>query len=151
MTGFPLTIQRQLKVGLARIHPTHNLSGLTFRLLPTPQSFSWNREALDAIEDVDWVKALLRLQESREWDRKRNDVALLGCGAYGLPLARRAKAANISAVYVGALLSVLFGITGQRHRHYAEQAAGRAYWTSPLPEETPTQRAKFRFEPSAYW
>ena len=50
-----------------------------------------------------------RLKSSPEWDVQRNDVALLGCGAYGLPLALHAKRRGLSAVYVGAQLQTLLG------------------------------------------
>ena len=42
------------------------------------------------------------------------DAALLGCGAYGLPLAAHVVSRGASAVYVGGGLQLLFGIQGRR-------------------------------------
>lgn len=42
------------------------------------------------------------------------DIALIGCGAYGFPLASRIKKAGKQAVHIGGALQVLFGIRGRR-------------------------------------
>ena len=42
------------------------------------------------------------------------DIALIGCGAYGLPLAARVKSAGKQAVHMGGCLQILFGIKGKR-------------------------------------
>ena len=42
------------------------------------------------------------------------DVALIACGAYGLPLAARLREAGKQAVHVGGALQLLFGIRGTR-------------------------------------
>lgn len=42
------------------------------------------------------------------------DVALLGCGAYGFPLAAAIKNAGRSAIHMGGSLQILFGIMGKR-------------------------------------
>jgi hypothetical protein len=43
------------------------------------------------------------------------DIALLGCGAYGLPLCNFIKSKlNKSAIYVGGGLQLLFGVMGER-------------------------------------
>jgi hypothetical protein len=42
------------------------------------------------------------------------DLAILGCGAYGFPLAARLKAAGRQAVHLGGITQVLFGIHGKR-------------------------------------
>ena len=43
------------------------------------------------------------------------DIALLGCGGYGLPLCNFIyKKMNKSAIYVGGGLQLLFGIMGNR-------------------------------------
>ncbi len=57
-------------------------------------------EALDYMKD----KAL-----SEEFD-----IALIGCGAYGLPLTAALKRAGKQAVHLGGALQLLFGIKGRR-------------------------------------
>jgi hypothetical protein len=43
------------------------------------------------------------------------DIALLGCGGYGLPLCNYIKTnLNKSAIYVGGGLQLLFGVMGKR-------------------------------------
>ena len=42
------------------------------------------------------------------------DVALVGCGAYGLPLAAHAKRLGKKGVHLGGALQILFGIKGKR-------------------------------------
>lgn len=42
------------------------------------------------------------------------DIALIGCGAYGLPLAAKVKAAGKIGVHMGGDLQMLFGIRGKR-------------------------------------
>lgn len=42
------------------------------------------------------------------------DIALIGCGAYGFPLAAHAKRMGKQAVHLGGALQLLFGIRGKR-------------------------------------
>ena len=42
------------------------------------------------------------------------DIALLGCGSYGLPLANYIKSIGKSAIYIGGGLQLYFGIKGRR-------------------------------------
>lgn len=42
------------------------------------------------------------------------DLAILGCGAYGFPLAAKMKAAGKQAVHLGGITQILFGIHGKR-------------------------------------
>ena len=87
VTPFPLSIARQAPK-LQHIHPGANLSGLSIRVLGVPISYSWNMlNVADTRRDGNWSATLSRLKLSDEWDPARNDVAFLGCGAYGLPLA----------------------------------------------------------------
>lgn len=42
------------------------------------------------------------------------DVALLGCGAYGFPLAAEIKRSGRQAIHMGGVLQILFGVMGRR-------------------------------------
>lgn len=60
------------------------------------------------------------------------DIALLGCGMFGFPLAARIKKAGKQAVHVGGAIQILFGIKGSRwdgmpevNKYYNE------YWIRP--------------------
>ncbi len=60
----------------------------------------------------DWFEALEWME--REMEREDFDVCLLGCGAYGFPLAAHAKRLGRQAVHIGGALQLLFGIKGAR-------------------------------------
>ena len=61
---------------------------------------------------ADWFEALDYMYE--EAMKQDFDIALLGCGAYGFPLAARLKRAGRQAVHIGGGLQILFGIRGNR-------------------------------------
>lgn len=49
-----------------------------------------------------------------EIDKEDYDICLLGCGAYGFPLAAHVKRQGKQAVHLGGALQLLFGIKGKR-------------------------------------
>lgn len=59
-----------------------------------------------------WFDALEFMKS--EIDKKDYDICLLGCGAYGLPLAAHIKRSGKKAVHLGGSLQLLFGIRGAR-------------------------------------
>jgi hypothetical protein len=68
----------------------------------------------------------------------RFDVALLGCGAYGLPLAAAIADSGRVAVHVGGALQLLFGIRGRRWEASPRfQQLMNASWVRPSLAETP--------------
>ena len=60
----------------------------------------------------DWFEGLYWMEQ--EMDKQKYDIALLGCGAYGFPLAAHAKRTGHKAVHIGGSLQLLFGIKGKR-------------------------------------
>lgn len=78
------------------------------------------------------------------------DVALIGAGAFGLPLAAAIKRSGRQAIHLGGSLQLLFGITGRRwDRHPLVDGFADSTWVRPLAHETP-EGAK-RVEKGAYW
>lgn len=78
------------------------------------------------------------------------DVALVGCGAYGFPLAARLKQAGKIAIHMGGVTQVLFGIKGKRWDLYPD--AHRLYnehWVRPSPDEMPGNAQAV--EDGCYW
>lgn len=69
------------------------------------------------------------------------DTALIGCGAYGLPLAAKLKAAGKQAVHLGGATQILFGIKGKRWDEEADKQYVRNFyndsWVYPLSLEKP--------------
>lgn len=61
---------------------------------------------------TDWFEALNWMQD--EMDKIDYDICLIGCGAYGFPLAAHAKRMGKKAVHLGGSLQLLFGIKGNR-------------------------------------
>ena len=60
----------------------------------------------------DWFEALQWMED--EIDKINYDVCLIGCGAYGFPLAAHVKRQGKKAVHLGGALQLLFGIRGKR-------------------------------------
>lgn len=61
---------------------------------------------------ADWFEALEWMKN--KMDKIDYDICLIGCGAYGLPLAAHAKRMGKKAIHIGGGLQLLFGIKGHR-------------------------------------
>jgi len=78
------------------------------------------------------------------------DLALLGCGAYGMPLGAAIKRAGRQAIHLGGSLQLLFGIRGRRWDALPSfQPLFNEAWVRPSAEETP-QRAE-SVDAGCYW
>lgn len=78
------------------------------------------------------------------------DVAIIGAGAYGLPLAAYCKRIGKQAVQMSGATQLLFGIKGKRWEEHP--VISRMYnenWIRPNESETPKQ--KNRVEGGSYW
>lgn len=82
------------------------------------------------------------------------DIALLGCGGYGLPLCNFIKSdLNKSAIYIGGGLQLLFGVMGKRWETRAEwkeiiRDNGCAFVKPSPDEEVPNKES---IEGACYW
>lgn len=78
------------------------------------------------------------------------DIALIGAGAYGMPLAAHAKSIGKQAVHLAGWTQILFGIKGKRWVDMPNVAKYmNEHWTRPLPEEVPQGFKKV--ESGCYW
>ena len=79
------------------------------------------------------------------------DIALLGCGTYGLPLVDFIRnKLNKSAIYIGGSLQILFGIKGKRWDSHDEISDFyNENWIRPSIEETPKNYKVL--EGGCYW
>lgn len=59
-----------------------------------------------------WFDALEFMKS--EIDKKDFDIAIIGCGAYGFPLAAHVKRKGKKAIHLGGATQILFGIKGKR-------------------------------------
>jgi len=96
----------------------------------------------------DWFAALNAMTDDiRQIDF---DVALLACGAYGLPLAAKIKKMGKKAVHIGGGLQIMFGIKGRRWDDNPEvRVMYNDAWVYPSEEETP--KGAGMVEGACYW
>jgi hypothetical protein len=97
---------------------------------------------------ANWFDALESMcRQIRETDF---DVALIGAGAYGLPLAAFIKSLGRKAVHLGGATQILFGIKGRRwdERPFFQQLYNE-HWIRPRQEETPACAGAV--ESACYW
>ena len=78
------------------------------------------------------------------------DVAIVGCGAYGLPLAAKIKKLNKQVIHLAGATQILFGVRGARwdmrpemHKYFNE------HWIRPSESERPKDAQSV--EGACYW
>jgi hypothetical protein len=99
---------------------------------------------------VTWFDALERMRSQVQ--RIDFDVAIIGAGAYGLPLAAAVKDMGRQAVHLGGATQLLFGIRGRRWEVESPDDIAplfNEYWVRPSAEETP--EASELVEGGCYW
>lgn len=101
------------------------------------------------IRNADHWFQLLR-QLTQEVLEKDFDVALIGAGPFGLPLAAEIKKAGRQAIHLGGALQIIFGIKGQRWEKDKVSTFFNGEWVRPAPTETPSPKAR-KMSESSYW
>ena len=108
---------------------------------------------------TDWFEALEYMKD--EINKVDFDICLIGCGAYGFPLAAHVKRIGKKSVHIGGSLQLLFGISGKRWEHFDphyEQPENvfihyhglpNKNWIRPGEEEKPENHTQV--EDSCYW
>lgn len=78
------------------------------------------------------------------------DIAIIGAGAYGLPLAAFVKQMGKKSVHLGGVTQLFFGIKGKRweEQNYL-QTISNEYWIRPLSSEVPENAQAV--ERGCYW
>lgn len=77
------------------------------------------------------------------------DVAIIGCGAYGMPLGARLKESGKIVIHLGGATQLLFGIKGGRWDNHPLSRLYNEHWVRPLQSETP--KAAKKVENACYW
>lgn len=125
----------------------------SFKVIPAVQSIGNGDDRFtNWFEALDWMKY--------EIDRSDYDVCLIGCGAYGFPLAAHVKRQGKKAIHLGGALQLLFGIRGRRWdgMNYGVNIGFRPgqyaslpnkYWIRPTANERPKTAANV--ENACYW
>ena len=91
-----------------------------------------------------WFHGLEELEKAAL--AQKFDVALIGAGAWSLPLAARIKKAGRSAIHTGGETQLLFGIKGKRWDNYGFYNSA---WVSLPQHEAPPGREKI--DNGCYW
>ena len=115
--------------------------------------------AANKVSFKDWFEALKWMED--EIAKIDFDICLLGCGAYGLPLAATVKRMGKKAIHLGGGSQLLFGIKGKRwdDNRYHWKALPQldtnysrlynSYWVRPSQKETP--KSAKNIEGACYW
>lgn len=140
---FEKTIQHQYaKQSLLFTNPDI-LPAFELKTIKAVQSAAFNDSGFSS-----WFEALESMK--KQMQQTDFDIALIGAGAYGLPLAAYAKDLGKQAIHFGGSLQILFGIKGARwddnpqiNQFYNE------HWVRPFQEDTPDGYKKV--EDGCYW
>ena len=119
--------------------PSYELS-----VLKAVQSIAGNKPELfdDWFEALDWMK--------QEISRLDFDIAIIGCGAYGFPLAAHVKSIGKKAVHLGGAVQYLFGIrSSAADGNQRLKPLINDYWVYPSETERPINHQSV--ENSRYW
>ena len=147
------------------VHPFANTIGkqyqkrdLLFKNNLLPQFELITLKAVQSIADEKtpfdtWFDALNYMSD--QIDKIDYDICILGCGAYGFPLAAHIKRKGKKAVHLGGATQLLFGIRGKRwedenyNKQYNYSALMNEYWVRPSEDEIPDGAKKV--EGACYW
>lgn len=77
------------------------------------------------------------------------DIAVIGCGAYGFPLASAIKNMGKQAIHLGGATQILFGIRGKRWDDSELNVYFNEHWVYPGEDEKPKGLGKV--ENGCYW
>jgi hypothetical protein len=107
------------------------------------QSIAGNRNSFQTwFEALDYMKS--------EIDKKDFDVAIIGCGAYGFPLAAHIKRIGKKAIHMGGATQMLFGIKGKRWEKNSKfDKIINEHFIYPSNEDKPKNANKV--EDGCYW
>jgi len=100
----------------------------------------------------DWTAALQSMKD--QMDALDYDVALVGCGSYGLPLVAHAKKRGKKGIHLAGWTQMLFGIYGERWKsdplvNSKVRGLINDHWVRPSQTETPKHFKKI--ENGCYW
>ena len=139
---FEQTIQSQY-ARLDKIYPNYKIfpDTMEFKTLKAVQTIAGTKDE----RFNNWFEALDYM--CKETDKMQFDVAVIACGAYGIPLGAHIKRSGRIAFVVGGGLQSAFGILGKRWEY--EEEFHNEYWVHPSKEETP--EAFQTVEGGCYW
>ena len=147
---YPLadTIQKQYEKRACLFEGTRILPSFELKTLKAVQTIAGQKDDRfgDWFEALEWM-----YQEALKIDF---DIAVIGCGAYGFPLAAKLKKAGKQAFHLGGATQLMFGIKGKRwleeSKDYASiQRFFNGEWVFPSEADKP--RNAQAVEDGCYW
>ena len=109
------------------------------------QSFAGNHKF---VKFDTWFDALEKMKKDIEVIDF--DVAIIGCGAYGFPLASFVKSIGKKSIHMGGATQILFGVIGKRwEQEYEMSTFFNEHWVRPLKTEVPLNYKTI--EKGCYW
>ena len=140
---FAKTIQKQYQKRELLFPNPKVLPQFTLKTFKAVQSIAGNECGFS-----DWFAALAWMCD--EIARIEFDIAIIGAGAYGLPLAAQVKRLGKKAVHLGGATQILFGIRGKRwDDNPFFQQFFNDHWVRPNPVEVPSNFQAV--EGGCYW
>jgi len=140
---FVETIKEQYKKRVALFKDTSVLPEFNLRTIKSIQSIAGNNTGFE-----DWFEALNYMKNLI--DREKFDIAIIGCGAYGFPLAAHVKRIGKKSIHLGGATQILFGIKGNRWvNHKFTSNLFNKNWVFPNNDETPNGFKNI--EDGCYW
>ena len=145
ISSFASTMERQCLLG-DKLFGVDLFPECTFRFLKPPQTHAGNPSRAYSAE-------MAKLRRAVKAEAPHFDVALCACGGYGAPLCHYIHGElQKSAIYVGGVLQIYFGIVGSRWERESPDAVAtysNQYWTRPSPSERPAHYGQL--EKACYW
>lgn len=144
---FAKTIEQQYKKR-ELIFPNNLLPKFELRTVRAVQSIGGEKTEFN-----DWFEALDSMKA--DIDKEDYDICLIGCGAYGFPLAAHVKRMGKKSFHIGGSLQLLFGIRGKRWENenyndvYNYSKLMNEHWVKPDEDEKPQNASKV--EGACYW
>jgi hypothetical protein len=144
---FSETIEKQYEKREKIFEGTDILPEFKLKTLKAVQTIAGNRD--ERFET--WFDALEWMYQ--EAMKIEFDVAIIGCGAYGYPLAAKIKQAGKQAIHLGGVTQLLFGIKGKRWEKNNSYVCLQKYindaWIYPTDADRPEHAEKV--EGGCYW
>jgi hypothetical protein len=123
---FPWTVSLENKKILV-IHPFN--TSIEYQYFNMRDKLFLNNNVLPKFKSLETIKAIQTIVGTKsiyenwfdaldymksEIEKKDFDIAIIGCGAYGFPLAAHVKRLGKKAIHLGGATQILFGIKGKR-------------------------------------
>ena len=144
ISPFADTFQKQVP-HLPKLYGRDMFPGCTFTFLKPPVTNARNKARPFMEELGEFTSRVQAVKDSF-------DVALVSCGGYGNPILGRLYEMGKSAIYVGGVLQMYFGVYGsrwERERPLVMKLFKNEHWVRPSNDERPPGFENV--EESCYW